>query len=171
MDPTEENDKDFVVALALMIYHRLWRRRRSCLVKPWITRRLNFGPYNTLMEDLERAPKGDFVVFLKTEPAMSYTRGWPLDWPRKTPVFKKLRLHALSWLSHFVSWLPETAITARPSHLGWPTTPFPLLRKSVMQLLQNVTKNWRDYLILLMYGSKSTTLSGKGGICQMQLVT
>ena len=60
--------------LAAMLLAREERRNqrnpRRWWVKPWIERRLLYGQYHTLMQELEREARGDFVGFMRMEPAM-----------------------------------------------------------------------------------------------------
>ena len=46
------------------------RRRRRWWVRPWIQRRSILGHYSTLMDELERESEGDFVSYMRMEPAM-----------------------------------------------------------------------------------------------------
>ena len=59
-------------ALAAFYLNRNGRRarRRQYWVRPWIGRRLEFGDYDNLMQELEREARGDFVGFLRMEPQM-----------------------------------------------------------------------------------------------------
>ncbi|CAC5416984.1 unnamed protein product [Mytilus coruscus] len=50
--------------------YRNQRNARRWWVWPWIERRLMFGQYSTLMQELERASAGDFVGFMRLEPGM-----------------------------------------------------------------------------------------------------
>ena len=66
----EEQQLD-AAALALLLYQRRIRRRRKQFwVRPWITRRVQYGDYDNLMVELERESQGDFTNFLRMEPAM-----------------------------------------------------------------------------------------------------
>ena len=46
------------------------RRPRSVWVKPWIQRRMLFGQYDTLMQELMRESKGDFKRYMRMTPEM-----------------------------------------------------------------------------------------------------
>ena len=45
-------------------------QKTTLVVRPWIQRRRLFGQYDTLMEELQRESQGDFVSFLRIDPAM-----------------------------------------------------------------------------------------------------
>ena len=68
-----QDDQNF--ALLALIRARQQRNRRNprrWWVRPWIERRLLFGHYDTLMRELERESRGDFVGYMRMEPAMFY---------------------------------------------------------------------------------------------------
>ena len=44
------------------------RRRRRYPVRPWISRRIEYGQYHTLMQELMREAEGDFYGFLRMTP-------------------------------------------------------------------------------------------------------
>ena len=46
------------------------RRQRRWWVRPWLERRVLFGHYHTLMQELERESQGDFVNYLRMPPEM-----------------------------------------------------------------------------------------------------
>nr|XP_054774507.1 putative nuclease HARBI1 [Lytechinus pictus] len=48
------------------------RRERRWWVRPWIERRVVFGQYDTLMAELKNECQGDFVNYMRMEPAMFY---------------------------------------------------------------------------------------------------
>ena len=54
-------------------------------VRPWIQRRQMFGHYTTLMAELERESRGDFIGFMRMEPAMFHELLMRLT-PRLTKV-------------------------------------------------------------------------------------
>lgn len=56
------------VALIALLHGR--RRPRRYWVRPWISRRLEYGQYHTLMVELEREHHGDFTNYLRMDPAM-----------------------------------------------------------------------------------------------------
>jgi hypothetical protein len=67
----QEEEQPDAAALALLLYQRRIRRRRKQFwVRPWITRRVQYGDYDNLMVELERESQGDFTNFLRMEPAM-----------------------------------------------------------------------------------------------------
>jgi len=39
-------------------------------VKPWLSRRVTLGHYNTLMQELMRESRGDFKSYMHMEPEM-----------------------------------------------------------------------------------------------------
>lgn len=62
-----------MVLLALIRAREQYRNQRNARrwwVRPWIERRLMFGQYSTLMQELERESAGDFVGFMRMEPGM-----------------------------------------------------------------------------------------------------
>ena len=59
-----------MLALLLQRRNRRHRRHRQYWVRPWITRRLQLGTYETLMVELERESHGDFQNFLPMEPVL-----------------------------------------------------------------------------------------------------
>jgi hypothetical protein len=66
-----EEEQHFELLAALYVYRRrLDRRPRRFWVRPWIERRCFFGQYDTLMMELEREHHGDFLNYLRMEPAM-----------------------------------------------------------------------------------------------------
>lgn len=57
--------------MAVVLYRRIrQRRRRRYWIRPWIARRPQFGDFENLMAELERESQGDFVAYLRMEPAM-----------------------------------------------------------------------------------------------------
>jgi len=46
------------------------QRRRTMWVKPWLSRRVTLGHYDTLMQELMRESRGDFKFYLRMEPEM-----------------------------------------------------------------------------------------------------
>ena len=68
----EEEEEEAVVGVVLAHVMRHRRRPRQYWTRPWIARRLQFGHYHNLMAELERESHGDFVSFLRMEPAMFY---------------------------------------------------------------------------------------------------
>ena len=65
-----EDEDDAAALAALVLQRRLRRRQREFWVKPWISRRPQLGDYENLMAELERESRGDFVAYLRMEPAM-----------------------------------------------------------------------------------------------------
>ena len=60
-----------VAAIALEeAQERPRRRRRRWWVKPWIQRRLLYGQYDQLMNELMRESEGDFKSFMRMEVEM-----------------------------------------------------------------------------------------------------
>ena len=66
--------KKLLVVLALLIRRRkkCRRQRRRWWVKPWIRRRVLFGQYHALMMEINRECLGDFVNYMRMQPAMFY---------------------------------------------------------------------------------------------------
>ena len=46
------------------------RRRRTVWVKPWLQRRVIYGQYETLMQELMREAHGDFKTYMRMTPGM-----------------------------------------------------------------------------------------------------
>ena len=46
------------------------QRRRTMWVKPWLSRCVTLGHYDTLMQELIRESRGDFKSYLRMEPEM-----------------------------------------------------------------------------------------------------
>ena len=69
LEEAEERER---AILGTVIWPRqnLNTRRRRWWVRPWIQRRRLFAQYDTLMEELQRESQGDFVSFLRIDPAM-----------------------------------------------------------------------------------------------------
>jgi hypothetical protein len=66
-----EEKKDLDLLVALYVYRKcLQRKRKQWWVRPWIERRPLLGQYNTLMGELEREHKVDYVNYLRMEPDM-----------------------------------------------------------------------------------------------------
>jgi len=64
-------EEEFIGLLYLWrLRRRQQRRRRRVWVRPWIQRRQLFGQYETLMAELERESRGDFVGFMRIDPEM-----------------------------------------------------------------------------------------------------
>ena len=57
-------------ALALGCLVQIRRRRKRLWVKPWISRRLDFGFYNKLMRELEAEDEAALTNLMRMEPAM-----------------------------------------------------------------------------------------------------
>lgn len=66
----QQEDAAALVMLLQRRRRRQQRRQRQYWVRPWIARRLLFGSYENLMVELEREAQGDFINFLRMEPAM-----------------------------------------------------------------------------------------------------
>ena len=75
---------------AIMYQRRRRRRRRQYWVRPWITRRVQFGQYENLMVELEREAQGDFLNYMRMEPAMFHELVQRLT-PRLTKQDTRLR--------------------------------------------------------------------------------
>jgi hypothetical protein len=66
-----QEEEAVLVALLLRERNReIQRQQRRWWVKPWIERRVLLGQYDTLMRELQRECQGDFVHYLRMEPAM-----------------------------------------------------------------------------------------------------
>ena len=70
----QQLQKKLLVVLALLIRRRkkCRRQRRRWWVKPWIRRRVLFGQYHTMMMEINRECLGDFVNYMRMQPAMFY---------------------------------------------------------------------------------------------------
>ena len=69
----QQQQQDAAALLVLLHQRRRRRRRRrrsTYWVRPWIARRLEFGHYHNLMAELEREHHGDFINYLRMDPAM-----------------------------------------------------------------------------------------------------
>ena len=79
--------------VAVMVYRVLRRRRRRqyCL-KPWIARRPQYGDFEKLMVELETESRGEFVGYLRIEPAMCHELV-----QRPTPRLTKQTTTVMSW--------------------------------------------------------------------------
>ena len=68
----ERQEAENVLQLARMVdeRRRLRRRRRRYWVRPWISRRDEFGFYGRLMRELEAESEADFKNLMRMEPAM-----------------------------------------------------------------------------------------------------
>jgi hypothetical protein len=66
----EEDEEDEEIMAVVGAWRRRQRRQRRMWVRPWIQRRQMFGHYTTLMAELERESRGDFIGFMRMEPAM-----------------------------------------------------------------------------------------------------
>ena len=64
----QQQEHDDAAMLGALLHERRRRRRRTCFwVRPWITRRPQFGDYENLMVELEREAQGDFKNYLRME--------------------------------------------------------------------------------------------------------
>ena len=66
----QDGDDDAATLVVLLHCRRRRRRQRRFWIRPWISRRLQFGEYEHLMAELERESHGDFVSYLRMEPVM-----------------------------------------------------------------------------------------------------
>ena len=59
--------RDYLMAAFLLEEQRQHQqqRRRTMWVKPWLLRRVTLGRYDTLMQELMRASRGDFKSYLR----------------------------------------------------------------------------------------------------------
>jgi len=64
--------RDFLMAAILLEDQRQHhqQRRRTMWVKPWLSRRVTLGHYDTLMQELMCESRSDFKSYLRTEPEM-----------------------------------------------------------------------------------------------------
>jgi len=64
--------RDYLMAAFLLEEQRQHQqqRRRTMWVKPWLSRRVTLGHYDTLMQELMRESRGDFKSYLRMEPEM-----------------------------------------------------------------------------------------------------
>jgi len=58
--------RDFLTAAILLDHQRQHhqQRMRTMWVKPWLSRRVTLGHYDTLMQELMRESRGDFKSYL-----------------------------------------------------------------------------------------------------------
>jgi len=58
--------RDFLMAAILLEdqWQHHQQRRRTMWVKPWLSRRVTLGHYDTLMQELMRESRGDFKSYL-----------------------------------------------------------------------------------------------------------
>ena len=64
-----QQEQALMSVLQLQIKRKKRSKTRKYWVKPWLTRRLQYGMYHTLMRELERE-SGDFVSLMRMEPEM-----------------------------------------------------------------------------------------------------
>jgi len=64
--------RDFLTAVILLEDQRRHhqQRRRTMWVKPWLSRRVTLGHYDTLMQELMRESRADFKSYLRMQPEM-----------------------------------------------------------------------------------------------------
>ena len=65
-----QQEQALMSVLQLKIKRKKISKMRKYWVKPWLTRRLQYGMYHTLMRELERESEGDFVCLMRMEPEM-----------------------------------------------------------------------------------------------------
>ena len=68
-------DEDETLALVLLMYKRQRDKKKKAKprrfwIRPWVTRRLEFGCYENLLKELELESPEDFHAFLRMEPEM-----------------------------------------------------------------------------------------------------
>ena len=60
-----QQEQALMSVLQLKIKRKKRSKTRKYWVKPWLTRRLQYGMYHTLMRELERESEGDFVWLMR----------------------------------------------------------------------------------------------------------
>ena len=94
------------IVIAQILVDRQRRRRprpRRYWVKPWLSRRLDYGHYDRLMRELEAEDVVSFRNFVRMDPAMS-CRGWGPELRNMTHGSGSLSTLDADLQSHFVSW-------------------------------------------------------------------
>ena len=145
-----QREEDDAAVVALLLYYRRRRRRRhrQRWMRSWLSRRLLFGDYEYIMAELERESKGDFVAYLRMEPAMFHEL-----LQRMTPRLSK---KDTKWRKALNPGL-RLAVTLRHLATGnsfhslafafrAPTTPSQSLSgRSAKQLLKSTVMKWCPY--------------------------
>ena len=97
------------IVIAQILFDRQRRRRprpRRYWVKPWLSRRLDYGHYDRLMRELEAEDVVSFKNFVRMDPAMfrEVYRGWGPELRNMTHGSGSLSTLDADLQSHFVSW-------------------------------------------------------------------